>query len=260
MGEAGRVLVSSDLNSDGGTNTTVTGNIDIVLVCAQSAGNIGSVARVIKNTGMGGLSLVEPVAFEDDNDAWAMACNASEVLKEARVSKTLKEALKGARFVAGSSRRKGKLRHPTLTLDEATGEILKHAARNPVSIVFGREDRGLLNEEVSLCDVLFEIPTHPGYPSLNLSHAVFAVAYALFTSGKDFRGELAPELAQREEVEKLYAHLEKTLRGLGYGEDDKGGEYLLSVIMKNFHRLFGRTGLMEKEVGMLRGILAKIDR
>lgn len=235
----------------------ITDNIEILLVCPQSSGNIGSVARVIKNTGLGGLSLVSPVDFSN-NEAFSMACNATDVLEGARVSDTLTDALVGARFVAGSSRRKGKLRHPTLTLDEGVGEILKHAAKNPVSIVFGREDRGLLNEEVALCDVLFEIPTHPGYPSLNLSHAVFAVAYALFTKGKDFSGELAPELAEREEVEKLYAHLEKTLRGLGYGEEDKGGEYLLSVIMKNFHRLFGRTGLMEKEVGMLRGILAKI--
>ena len=63
--------------------------------------------------------------------------------------------------------------------------------------------------------------------------------------------------APREELEKMYVHMERMLRGLGYG--DQGGEYLFEAIMRSFRRLFGRTGLMEKEVKMLRGIFTQVE-
>ncbi|MCK4739658.1 MAG: RNA methyltransferase [Deltaproteobacteria bacterium] len=233
-------------------------NIEIVLVCPQGAGNIGSVARVMKNTGFDNLTLIDPVPYEN-NEGWSMACNAGEFLKSAKVVCTIEEAVKDARYICGASRRRGKLRFPTLSLDEATVEVAKLAEKNKIVVLFGREDRGLLNEEVALCDMLFEIPTHEDYPSLNLSHAVFAFCHALFTQTEVPSAGDYIDLAVKDDVKKMYIHLEQTLRGLGYGEDEKGGDYLLGVIMKNFKRLFGRTGLIEKEVNMLRGILAKIE-
>ncbi|MCK5236771.1 MAG: RNA methyltransferase [Deltaproteobacteria bacterium] len=237
--------------------STIFNNIEIMLVGPQGPGNIGSVARAMMNTGFSRLTLVDPVEF-DCNEAWSMACNASENLKGARVVKTLEEGLKDVKYAAASSRRKGKLRHPTLSLEEATDKILNLAKDNRVAILFGREDKGLVNEEIEKCEIVFEIPTSDEYPSLNLSHAVFVVCYHLFQS------TLPPvmptiELAERNEVDLMFTHLDRALKHLGYGQDDKGGEYLLNIIMKNFKRLFGRTAIMPKEVQMLRGVLAKIE-
>jgi TrmH family RNA methyltransferase len=242
------------------SNKALIKNVEIVLVSPRSPGNIGSVARAMKNTGFKRLVLVDPVDYMNDearlDEALSMACNAGDILKGAGVFSDLPGALKGSGLVVGATRRKGKLRTPLFTLDEAALEVSKFSRKNRVSILFGREDKGLKNEELSLCDILFEIPSHKDYPSLNLSHAVFALCYRLFTMEVPVE---APsfEVAPREDIEKMYVHLERALKALGYAQEDKA--HLLKGIMRNLRRLLGRTGLMEKEVKMLRGIFTRIE-
>lgn len=230
------------------------GNISIVLVEPQSPGNVGSVARAMRNTGFSRLSLVNPCEYLN-NEGYSMACNAAPMLFEAKVFASIKDAVRDSGLVIGATRRLGSKRYPVLTLEEGVSKTLELSAKNNVSILFGREDKGLKNEEIALCDILFEIPTHQGYPSLNLSHAVFATCWSLFVS----EGDKTPAIktTERSEVEKMYEHMEETLRKLDYGE--KGGGHLLDAIMRGFKRLFGRTGLMQKEVNMLRGIFTQIE-
>ncbi|MBI3399416.1 MAG: RNA methyltransferase [Deltaproteobacteria bacterium] len=234
--------------------TLVMNNISIMLVEPQSAGNIGSAARAMENTGFSNLVLINPVDYKN-NEAYSMACNACGTLLNAKVFPNIKDAIKNSGLVVGTTRRKGRERYPVLTLNETIPNILIAAKKNKVSILFGREDKGLKNDEIKLCDLLVEIPTHKNYQSLNLSHAVFLVCYELFKaeapSGQSIK------LAPWEEMEGMYIHLEKTLKRLGYGE--KGGAHLLQTIMKSFKRLFGRTGLMQKEVNMVRGICTQIE-
>lgn len=231
-------------------------NIRIVLVEPQGAANIGSVARVMANTGFSQLVLVNPVPFHT-NESYMAACNAQDILHNAKVFPTLDEAIKHGGPVIGTSRRRGKDRNPHFLLDEALPKILSFGVKNPVSILFGREDRGLEVPELEKCDMLLEIPSHGSYSSLNLSHAVFAVCHNLFSSQVSF----APTqiLTDRENVEAMYGALEHMLKLVGYGSVGKGGDWLLRVIMHNSRKLFGRVGLMEKEVRMMRGIFARIE-
>lgn len=230
-------------------------NISIVLVEPQSAGNVGSVARALKNTGFTKLTLVNPCDYRN-NDGYSMACKAAHMLLEAEVYPNLKEAVKGSGLVVGTTRRLGRTRYPVLTLEEAAPKILEMSHKNKVSVLFGREDKGLKNTEIPICDILMEIPTHADYPSLNLSHAVLMVCYHLFMA-MNYKGPTI-RVAERDEIEKMYMHLEEALRALSYGE--QGGEYLLKTILRSFRRLFGRTGLMQKEVNMLRGIFTQIQQ
>ncbi len=229
-------------------------NFRIVLAGPQSSGNVGSVARAMKNTGFSRLALVNPCDYMN-NEAWSMACKADDVLKNATVHTDLRECAKDSGLIVGTTRRMGRGRYPVMTLKEAAPKMLEMGRKNTVSILFGREDRGLLNDEIPLCDMLVEIPTAPEYPSLNLSHAVFIVCYELF----GLTEERAPVVvaASSMEKERMYVHMERALRALGYGE--QGGEYLLTAIMRSFKRLFGRTGLMQKEINMLRGIFTQIE-
>lgn len=229
-------------------------NLSILLVEPTGAGNIGSVARVMHNTGLKRLVLVNPVDFLND-EGFSMACNAGHLLLEARVFPVLIEAVKEENILIGSTRRKGKLRNPHFTLTDIVPKVAELTVKNRVALVFGREAHGLSNEELELCDMLFEIPAHGDNPSLNLSHAVFAVTHALFMMDSPAAEAIA--LADREQVRMLFSHLDATLMRIGYGA--QGSEYLKESIMHNFKRLFGRTGLMQKEVNMLRGILANID-
>ncbi|OGP31803.1 MAG: hypothetical protein A2073_04000 [Deltaproteobacteria bacterium GWC2_42_11] len=231
-------------------------NIHIVLVEPQGAGNIGSAARAMKNTGFKNLALVNPVDYKND-EAYKMACKADDVLLGAKVFTSLENATKDASMVIGTTRRKGRIRYPVLTFYDVLPRIIETAQKNNVFILFGREDKGLSNKEIELCSDVVEIPADKSYPSLNLSHAVFLVCYELFKHTAEEKGQ-AIKLASMEEINMMYEHLEKTLRKLGYGE--KGGMHLLDVIMKSFRRLFGRTGLMHKEVNMVRGICTQIEK
>lgn len=229
-------------------------DITVVLVGPQSSGNVGSVARAMKNTGFSKLALVNPCDYMN-NEAYSMACKADDVLRGAAVYNDLKECVKDSGLIVGTTRRMGRTRYPVMTLQEAAPKILEMSRANRVSLLFGREDRGLKNTEIPLCDMLIEIPTFPDYPSLNLSHAVFMVCYQLFT----LTGEKGPVVVAAPSIEKdrMFEHMERALRSLGYGAE--GGEYLLSTILRSFRRLFGRTGLMQKEINMLRGIFTQIE-
>ncbi len=242
-------------------------NISVVLVEPQSAGNIGSVARAMMNSAITDLVLINPCDYVN-NDAFSMACNAIKVLKHASVHPTLEDYLMAGSspdvdgeprprgiVTVGATRRLGKLRTPVLNVDEVAPRVLELARTNRVALVFGREDRGLENTELTACDMLVEIPTSELYPSLNLSHAVLLLCHYIFRATVPEGPSI--ESAPREEVEMMHAHIERTLRALEYGE--KGGEHLLNTILRNFRRLFGRTTLMEKEVAMIRGILGQVE-
>ncbi|HAO93030.1 MAG: hypothetical protein A2X93_02955 [Deltaproteobacteria bacterium GWC2_56_8] len=234
--------------------SSASNNIAIVLVEPQSPGNVGSVARAMKNTGFSDLVLINPCDHSADA-AISMACNAFDILKGARVFKTLGDYADEPGVIVATTRRMGRTRYPILTVHEATGKILELAADNKVAVLFGREDRGLENYEVKLADMLVEIPTHEDYPSLNLSSAVLIFCWQVFTAGNPLAE--AVKVAPRAELDKMYVHMEKTLRGLEYGEGGAG--HILESILRSFRRLFGRTGLMQKEINMLRGIFTQID-
>ncbi len=230
-------------------------NIYFTLVNPREPGNIGASARAIKNMGFNNLELIDPPEnFIEGHDFW-LACHATDLLKNAKVYKHLKDALKDKALVVGTSRRRGKKRGLILPLKEAVEEIIKTAQNNRVAILFGREDRGLTNEEVLECGLLIHIPTSEEAPSLNLAQAVLLVAYELA------QGTLkteSPEFAPYSELESLYGHLRKTLKLLGY--IPRGDKNMEERIMRNLKHLFGRAGLTPWEVRMLHGICSQIER
>jgi len=228
-------------------------NVSIVLVEPQSPGNIGSVARVMLNTGFKNLQLVSPCDYKN-NEGFSMACKADGLLLKAEVFDDVHECIERAAVVVGTTRRKGRIRWPVMTLAEAVPKLLELSAANKVAVLFGREDRGLTNDEIKLCDILVEIPSADEYPSLNLSHAVFVICYHLFTTA--IPRVAAIKAAPRADVDGMFKHLEAALRALNYGE--QGNDYLLNTIMRTSKRLFGRTALMKNEVNMLRGIFTQI--
>jgi TrmH family RNA methyltransferase len=209
------------------------------------------------NTGLKNMVLVNPCDVTND-EAYSMACKATPLLDRARVFEGLSEAVKSSVLVVATTRRRGKLRYPTLTLAQAVERITAAVTGGTVSVVFGREDKGLTREEVLECGMVLEIPTDSGYPSLNLSHAVFAVCHAIFTATAPVEETLDGDAVTVEELGGMYEHLERLLRALDYA-DDGDGELLLKAIMHNFRRLFGRTTLMERELNMLRGIFKRME-
>jgi TrmH family RNA methyltransferase len=231
-------------------------NVEVVLVNPKVAGNIGWSARGMKNMGLSRLVLVDPVGYRFE-EAKPFAFRAEDILREARVVDSLEEALREVPLAVATTRRMGRRRRPSYFLRDAAPRIISAARSNRVAVVFGSEDRGLSNAELSLCDMVVTIPEETDYPSLNLSHAVTIVCYELYVASQ--KEALPPllDLALREEVEGMYEHLRRTLFEIGF---DKAGERdLLENVMASLKRLFGRAGLEQHDVNAIRGICRRVD-
>ncbi|HEV8375722.1 MAG TPA: RNA methyltransferase [Candidatus Polarisedimenticolia bacterium] len=228
--------------------------IRIVLVDPKVPENVGMTARAMMNCGLSRLALVRP---SDHRSPAAVrpAMEAYTLVESAEVHPDLDSALTGSKMVAGTTRRTGQDRHPLLTPAEWIRDFLPRARGSEVSILFGTEKDGLSREAVDRCDVLIGIPAHAGYPSFNLAQAVLLVAYELFRASQDVPPAASPmELADQKQREEFYRHLEDVLLRIGFLYENNPGR-----IMGSLRRLFGRTGLEEREVRILRGILSQVD-
>jgi tRNA/rRNA methyltransferase len=227
-------------------------NIKIVLVEPQYAGNIGSCARAMKNMGLQKLVMVKPVDFMVD-EGFKMAVDAKSILKKAEIYPNLKDALSGTSLSIGTTRRKGKLRKPIYSIKEVVQKACSLSEKEGVAFVFGREDKGLLTQELKLCTLLSTIPTDDRFPSINLAQSVMITCYELFFASGSALMEEQPALAKFEDVEDFFRHLEETLVRI-----DFLNETYPTSIMVALRRLFGKAQLEEREVKILRGILRQV--
>jgi TrmH family RNA methyltransferase len=234
-------------------------NVAFILVEPEEQGNIGASARVMKNMGFQSLMLVNPPQISDD--ALCVAHGAEDVLTEAKIFKDLTEAIRSSSLVIGTSRRRGRKRGPFLTPWQAAQRIYETAQANKVALLFGRESRGLYNEEVKHCSLMINIPTAPSQPSLNLSHAVAVIAYELLRFDYEIggqRGRFLMPLVTQQEMEGLLENMQRSLRVLGYIPQDNHNKK--ENLMLNIRRFLGRAGLTPWELNMLQGLCARIEK
>lgn len=224
-------------------------HIRIILNEPLYGGNIGSVSRVLKNFGFYDLVLVNPCKI--GSDAWMMAQHARDILEHALICGSLDEAVADSNLIIGTTGIRGETagRHVRMPA-YPPGEVRRKldGKTGTASIVFGRENDGLTNEELKMCDLLMSIPTTDEYPIMNLSHAVAVALYELC----DIEiGDVL--LADRGDLDLLYRHIEDVLCDLGYPVHKRQKTVLMT------RRIFGRAELTAREVNTLRGILKLVD-
>jgi TrmH family RNA methyltransferase len=234
-------------------------NITFVLVEPAEPGNVGASARALKNMGFRQLSLVNPAPLTDE--ARWMAHNSLDIISSAPVYPNLADAIHDKSIVVGATRRKGKRRGVIYDTDEGARKIRELAASDSVAILFGREDRGLYNEEIEECGFLISIPANTEHPSLNLAQAVLIIAYELsraeYQSKAKYAGG-AEALVSHEELTTLYGRISDTLELLEYFP--AGDRDLEKKMMMNLKHFIGRAGITEWEMNMLHGICTRIER
>jgi TrmH family RNA methyltransferase len=246
-------------------------NIYFVLVEPREAGNVGASARAIKNMGFRNLCLVNPPHEMNDEGRW-FARNAHDVLDSATVYGSVIEAVRDKSIVVGTTRRRGKRRGLIMPADAGAAKVYQIAAGNKVAILFGREARGLFNEEVEQCGFMLAIPSSRLQPSLNLSHAVMIIAYELYLAeyGRSGKGDRQgpyvvppestemPGLTEHGEAEGMYDRISGALELLDY--IPRGDRNIKKKIMTNLKRFIGRAGLTEWELKMLLGLCYQVEK
>ncbi|PKK86136.1 MAG: tRNA (cytosine(32)/uridine(32)-2'-O)-methyltransferase TrmJ [Thermoplasmata archaeon HGW-Thermoplasmata-1] len=221
----------------------------VILVEPQHPGNVGAIARSMQNFDVSRLVLVNPIDI-NSKECRDRAVHAQAVLDEAVVVKSFKEAADRVDYLVATSARtsvneKHHIRNP-VPVREFAEKIYDLNGR--VGIVFGREDAGLLNDEVAACDSLIRIPTSADYTSLNLSHAVHTVLYELFY-GKDEKAFMTPRKTGKTEKDKLFEHFDLLLDSIRYPDHKK------QITKVMFRRLIGRAMPSEWEYHTLMGVI-----
>lgn len=228
----------------------------IVLVGTTHPGNIGAVARAMKNMGLKDLLLVNPRHFPHE-DATARASGAEDVLEAARVIDSLAEAIGDCQYVAGASARPRTIGWPTITPRDCAARLHHESEQGVAAAVFGPEKSGLKNEDLDLCHTLVTIPAVPDFSSLNLAMAVQVLCYELRMAALNEKVSGTARdvpLANAAELERFYVHLEQVLTASGF-LDTENPRYL----MRRLRRLFLRSEPDHNEINILRGILASLD-
>ncbi|MEW6441667.1 MAG: RNA methyltransferase [bacterium] len=231
-------------------------HISIVLVEPAHPANIGAAARAMKNMGFHLLRLVRP-ADHLCEDARRMAMGSQEILEHARVYPTLGRALSDLHVTVGCTARKGKERVKTMGPEALAGHLGGGPPDARIGIVFGREDSGLTNRELDLCNILLAIPTAPEHSSLNLAQAVLVVCYELMKARPaPPPSATAPTTlsASSQELEELYQQAREVLLRIGF-LDPANPDRILRVL----RRTFGKVGLDPREVRILKGILRQMN-
>jgi TrmH family RNA methyltransferase len=237
--------------------------IRFVLVETTHPGNIGAVARAMKNMGLTDLVLVNPREFPHP-EATARASGADDLLQGARVVATLAEAIADCGLVlATTSRerdhyfrvleaRQGAMR----AVQEARGEAGKGKR---TAVLFGTERNGLSNEQLLSAHALLFIPANPEYTSLNVAMAAQLIAYEIrMAQREDAARSGAPReapLATAAEMDRLYAHLEQVMEEVGFRDRTQKG----TSLMERIRRFLNRAEPDANEVNILRGILTAVQ-
>ena len=225
--------------------------IRIALVEPSHPGNIGGTARAMKNMGLRQLVVVKPKRFPDPQADWR-AAGALDVLDAAQVVETVDEAVKDSHWVVGTSTRNRRIPWPVAGPGEIASEIAALPDESTVTILFGREDNGLTNEELQRCHYHLQIPAHPDYSSLNLAMAVQVVTYELYQASLDRQPVPGWDrrLATAAELDALMRHMETVLIDSNFLDASNPGQ-----TMTRLRRLYTRIQMDETEVQILRGVL-----
>ncbi len=233
--------------------------VRIVLVNTSHPGNIGAAARALKNMGLHRLYLVEPKDYPADQAVWR-AANALDVLNNAVVVGDLDAALSGCGLVVGTSARERRIPWPLMNPRECGIRVWKEAAEHDVAIVFGREDRGLTNEELHKCTYHVHIPSNPEYSSLNIASAVQVLCYEIRMASLADDAGCVPSFdewdqppAKINDLELYFEHLEQALVDIGFHDRANPRQ-----TMTRLRRLYSRIRLDEMELSILRGVLTAI--
>ena len=234
-----------------------TNLINIVLVDTIHPGNIGSVARAMKTMGLKRLSLVNPRVFPS-GDANALAGNATDVLENAKIFTSIKDAVNESTFVYATSSRDRSIQWPLMDAETAAKDICSEVNSNKeISIIFGKEDRGLTNDELELANKLIEIPANPEYPVLNLAMSAQIISYEILKASssnekKEWRDY--PEVNSKQ-LQMLIDHFIETAIDIDVIDPDNPKK-----IISRIKRMFTRLQPDEMEASFMRGFLSGIKK
>jgi tRNA/rRNA methyltransferase len=240
--------------------TPIPGAPAVILITPQLGENIGMAARAMLNCAMSDLRLVRPRDGWPNPKALATAVGASDVVEQARIFDTTADAIADLQRVYATTARPRDMSVNVATPEEAATQMRAEAGAGAMSgVLFGPESSGMDNDDIVLADTVITVPLNPGFSSLNLAQAVFAVGYCWYrledaTPPRRRLGPKSAKLATREELLGLFEHLERELDEKGFLSRAKKRPSMV----RNLRNIFQRAHLSDQEVRTLRGVITSL--
>jgi len=239
------------MSRDSSIPSSIFDKTTVILVEPKYPGNVGAVARAMRNMGFSRLYLVAPRAEINDEARW-MAVGAGEILSRAVQFSTLAEALRGIGLAVGTTSRTGRWQMYNILPADMARLLSVCWESERLALVFGPEDRGLRRSELDRCQWVVTIPTASGRQSINISHAVMILCYEIrraVSVAKEVEWPAAGEL------EKLLAHIERALAAIGFLRPNDPRRMMLKL-----QHLLGRANPTGREIRSLHAILQYIEK
>jgi tRNA/rRNA methyltransferase len=233
------------------SSSIIHDHVVIVLKKPRYPENIGAAARAMCNMGFSRLVLVDPENPDPERIKKTATHEAAGIVDSMLVVGSTGEALENVEYVVGTTARLGKQRRKASSPPTLAPLLASLSRENRIAILFGPEDRGLENSDISYCDALIHIPTF-GFTSINLAQAVMVVCYELNTTRNPDKAS-APKLAGKRELEEMYRALEETFSDIAFVNPEKP-DYYVNAFRDFFSRIMPRS----KDVVVMRTLLSKI--
>ncbi|SEM06096.1 MULTISPECIES: RNA methyltransferase [unclassified Acinetobacter] len=247
-------------------------HVRIVMVNTTLPANIGSALRAMKTMGLSKLVLVAPKTYPHP-DIDALAAGATDLIDQIQIVETLEEAIADCHLVFGTSARSRTIPWPLLDARPAADKSMQAVIKEQqeIAVIFGREDRGLTNEELALANYHVTIPVNTDYGVLNVAQAIQIICYemrmattALMEQVEDPQAVMKvtdedsmhwdEPLVTHQQMEQFYPHFEKMLHEIEFLDPENP-----RLLPLRLRRLFGRIQLDRMEYHLLRGIFSRVQ-
>lgn len=234
-------------------NDIEVGSFSIVLVAPQMGENIGAVARAMKNFDIYDLRIVDPRDGWPNEKAISMSVGAFDLIANAKIFSSVADAISDLSYVYAATATPRDMNKECVFSRGLKDDLPKSGK---VGIMFGRENCGLNNQEISYANKIITIDTNQSFSSLNIAHSVAIICYEIFQSGAQSRPCGQEELAKNEELEYFYAHLFDVLEDRKFFRMPEKREKMSLKIRNIFARI---NNLSRSELQTLRGIVAVLS-
>lgn len=232
-----------------------------ILVRPQLAENVGTAARAMMNCAISEMRLVDPDEDPLCSRAIAASSGADEILRNAKIFKTVEEAVADLQKVYATTGRPRDMIKPVFTGQGMAKDIQAQQSQGvKCGVMFGPERTGLENEDVAYADAIVNIPLNPKHCSLNLAQAVLLTGYEIFrltdSTAEEYLATPNTVPADKTELEHLFSHLEDELEQVGYFRSPEKKPRM----MRNLRSIFLRADLTSQDVRTLHGVITDLRR
>lgn len=227
--------------------------IRVILLEPEKAGNVGAVARLMRNFDLDDLWVVNPKTHID-GEARAFAMHGLPILESARFVRSMNESLEGVNIIAGTSSVDAKSASNISRISVTPKELAEkvRVMGGTIAIVLGRESSGLNNHEVNACDLIVTIPASQFYNVLNVANAAAIMFYELFRQQQGRSAKI--EIASRTVMRRAQHDFETLVTRCGIPPHKS------RLTKRAFRNIMSRALVSKREASLLLGVLRKASQ